>query len=147
MHEDLISTMVAFGSPSSKLLWDEPYQNRHGRWGRYLLLWHGEHYHMLSISNCVSSPSPSQIAEIFKSVTDIDDSKRGFYDNKHGALGYYATFKSEHSFDDSEHWYMLARSNDRKTLYKMREDGRATAEMLDMIDFLERNPDARNIAG
>ncbi len=73
----------------------------------------------------------------------MDPALCGFYDNRKGVLGYYATFQSPKSFDGVNHWYMLARSNDRRTLYRMHDSQNISAELMDVINYLEQQQNRR----
>jgi hypothetical protein len=138
MVENLIATIEALNSQYTKEITKFPYQNRRGIWGICFVLWHAHHYHMLSVSNCHrAEPTLADLARSLKGVIHMDETLCGFYDNKKGSLGYYATVQSSYSFDGTDHWYMLARSNDRATLYRMRDSPDIAQDMRDMIDYLE----------
>ncbi len=142
MVDNLIATIEALRSPSNRELRKYPYQNRKGVWGMCFVIWHGQHYHMISISNCHrTEPQITDVADCFQRVIQIDESKWGFYDNKKGALGYYATFQSPLTFDGAGHWYMLARSNDRRTLRRMRDLPNISEDMKEMIDYVDAQGD------
>ena len=147
MVDNLLSTIAALSGPASRLFDSHPYQNKKGVWGHCVRLWSAEHYHMISISDCEVCPDLTTIANCLKRVQCIPNGKDGFYDNKKGSLGYYATFQSELSFDNREHWYMLARSNDYKTLFRMRDLPRVPDEVREMIDYLDREKAERNPNG
>jgi hypothetical protein len=138
--ENLAATIEALSSPACKNHIDgDPYRNRSGVWGRYFLYWHAEQFHMLSISDCQTLPKQADIVYCLREVRNIDPEKFGFYENKKSSLGYYATFQSTVSFDGNNHWYMLARSNDYKTLYRMRNSKNLSSEMVDLLNYIEQS--------
>ena len=71
----------------------------------------------LSISN-VGEDDPT-IREIIRSLlaeVHIDGSKTGFYDSRNADIGFYATVRSDWSYDGAPHAFMLGRSDEFRTL-------------------------------
>jgi len=139
MNDNLLCTVEALNCTSTKMIKADYYRNSHGVWGYYFLLWRAEHYHFISISKCENKiPTLAEVAYAIQGIDTIRDGKWGFYENKKGVLGFYASAESTRSFDNADHWYMMGRSNDRQTLGRMAKERQVPEEVRDLLDHINR---------
>jgi len=137
MKENLLATIEGFSSPACRLTYDEPYRNKHGIRGRTIVAWHAGQFHKLSISNCQKIlPTLEDIIRCLRAVEEMDPHLWGFYESRKFEPGYYATFRSTLSFDGNDHWYMLGRSSDWKTILRMQKCSGISDELKDVIEYL-----------
>lgn len=113
-HEYVLPILSALGDPD-KLDWQvKSYENEFGVPGKYVGFRYGGQHHFISVHNCQTSFSPTELAHALSGIEVIKDIRRGVYTNKVGVPGLYATARSTRSFDESlDHWFMIRRSAER----------------------------------
>jgi hypothetical protein len=139
-HENLKATVEALQSLSERVTWQPmPYVNRKGVWGMKFNFWSSGSYHFISVHNCERHFSPAGLAVYIDMIESLQEERWGFYGNRSAVLGFYATAKSSKPFDgSSDHWFMVARSNERNFLRLLRQKQRLTEEEVDLIEYFDR---------
>ena len=139
-HANLIATVQALRSVGESARWQPtPYVNRKGVWGMKFNFWSSGSYHFISVHNCERYFSPTELAIYLDMIEFLQEERWGIYGNRSAVLGLYATAKSAKPFDGSlDHWFMIARSNERNFLRLLRQKQRLTEEELDLIEYFDR---------
>jgi hypothetical protein len=139
MHENLIATAEALKLVNPRNWTPEPYQNRRGIWGIWVVFWNAYQFHMISVHNCPVVLRPKDALELIEGVEVIDDAHWGIYLNQKGMPGFYACARSTRVFNGStDHWIMIGRSPERKFLWLLNQKRYWSQDEVDLIRYMDR---------
>jgi hypothetical protein len=139
MEPNLIATKVALEAVSATKWEPVPYANRKGIWGCYVCFWNAGQWHMISVHNCEAVIYPTDVIRLIEGINSIEDGHCGFYTNRDGVPGFYASARSSSIFDGSAgHWIMIARSPERNFATVLRQKRTLSEDEADLILYLER---------
>jgi hypothetical protein len=95
---------------------------------------------MISIHNCETVPSPSELSELLRGIESIDECHWGVYVNSKDVPGFYASARSLLELNGStNHWYMIARSPERHFARLLKQKRNLSEDEQDIISYLERS--------
>ena len=137
MHPCVVATYEALISLPLDRWSPETYKNRRGDSGLWVKFWSIGQWHTLSVSRLSGFWDPRQIARSIEGIETIDRPKRGFYANRSGVLGFYATAQSSYTPDGStSHWYMIARSHEMGSTPQRTQS--SAADDPDLAEYIKK---------